>query len=558
MKLVIVESPHKATTIGRYLGPEYQVKASKGHVRDLSSHGSGGLGISIDKGFQPIWEVPEDKLKIVEELRKAAEKADEVILATDPDREGEAISWHLAQLLNLDLATTKRLQFHEITEPAIKEALANPGHIDLNLVDSQLTRRMYDRIIGFKLSGLLSRKIFAKSAGRVQSPTLKMIVDNDKAVAHWVPENYWTVNVTLSVDGKEVPATLIDKKGKTVEFKSEDEAKAALAKIPQTLRVFGVKKSAKTAMPKEPFTTSTLQQEASRLYHMSPTKTMEAAQKLYEGVKVGDQTIGLITYMRTDSTRLSDRFYNVHAVPFIKEKFGDSFVGTLRAPKKSAHAQDAHEAIRPTGTHRTPSYVAPYLTKEQANIYRLIYSRALSSVMKPKQYEQTEVTFEGNGMQFLSKGSRTIFPGFEVVYKEFEEEEDPKTLPLMNEGQELPLKEKGEKKNTKPGPTPYSEGRVVRLMEEEGVGRPSTYASTIKTLLDHNYATRKSGTVVATEEGIHVTEAMEKYFPEIVSAKYTADMEKTLDDIDNGDLKWLDAMNAFYGPFMEKFAEVSK
>ena len=558
MKLVIVESPHKATTIGRYLGPEYQVKASKGHVRDLSSHGSGGLGISIDKDFEPIWEIPEEKKRIVDDLLKSAKKADEVILATDPDREGEAISWHLAQILGLDLKTTKRLQFHEITEPAIKEALANPGHIDLNLVDSQLTRRMYDRIIGFKLSGLLSRKINAKSAGRVQSPTLKMVVDNDKAVAQWVPENYWTVSVALTVEGKEVTASLIGENGKPIEFKSEQEAKDAIAKIPNTLTVLSVNKSKKTSSPKDPFTTSTLQQEASRLYHMPTTKTMEAAQKLYEGVKVGDQTIGLITYMRTDSTRLSDRFYNVHAVPFIKEKFGDDYVGKLKAPKKSAHAQDAHEAIRPTGTHRTPSYVAQFLTKEQANIYRLIYIRALSSVMKPKQSEVTEVTLSDGKNLFLAKGSKTLFPGFEILYKEFEEEEDPKALPSFKEGGEYPISNKEDKKNTKPGPTPYTEGRIVRLMEEEGVGRPSTYASTIKTLLDHNYVTRKSGTIVATEEGTHVTEVMEKFFPEIVSAKYTADMEKTLDDIDNGDVKWLDAMKGFYGPFMEKFSEVSK
>ena len=368
MKLVIVESPHKAQTIGRYLGSDYQVKASKGHIRDLSARGTGGLGINVKEHFDPLWEIPKDKQKIAEDLIKSAKKADEVILATDPDREGEAISWHLAQVLGLDPKTTKRLQFHEITKPAIEEALAHPGVIDLDLVESQLTRRMYDRIIGFKLSGLLSRKIGAKSAGRVQSPALKMIVDNDKAVAEWVPENYWTISVQLKVEGKEVSASLVDEKGKAIEFKTEDEAKAVLAKIPNTLSVFSLKTSKKTIAPKDPLTTSTLQQEASRLYHLSTSKTMEAAQKLYEGINLGGESIGLITYMRTDSTRLSERFYHVHAVPFIKERFGEQFIGSMRSAKKNSLTQDAHEAIRPTGTHREPRLVEQYLTKEQYNV----------------------------------------------------------------------------------------------------------------------------------------------------------------------------------------------
>ncbi len=557
MKLVIVESPKKCETIGHYLGSDYKVMASQGHIRDLSTRGKGGLGIDVEHDFKPDFKITPGKAEIIKNLEKNAKKADEVILATDPDREGEAISWHLASVLGLDIATTKRLQFHEITKPAILAALNNPGHIDLNLVSSQETRRMYDRIIGFKLSSLLQKKMGSKSAGRVQSATLKMIVDNDEEIKSFVPSEYWTIEVTILVDGKELVLSLDKVDGKAITISSKEEADALLARIGDTLDLISLETSKKSIPSKLPFTTSTMQQEAYNRYKFSTSKTQSIAQRLYEGKDINGEHVGLITYMRTDSTRLSPTFFHGHAVPFIKETFGDEYVGHYKQAKNNASSQDAHEAIRPTGTHRTPSLVSRYVEPDEAKLYKLIYDRALASCMSDKVVESTTAIFESNGLTFKATGVKTIFKGYEAIYGEFEDDKD-KILPPLKEKETYELTKKdGEQKFTK-APARYSEAKVVKMMEEKGIGRPSTYASTIKTLIRSGYITSKGGIVTPTEAGSRTTLVLGKYFPEIVSSEYTANMEKTLDEISNGEESRLDAMNSFYGPFIQKYEEVAQ
>jgi DNA topoisomerase-1 len=556
MKLVIVESPHKSITIGRYLGDGYKVVASQGHIRDLSMHGKGGLGIDVEHEYKPDWTLSPGKSKIVNELKTEAKKADEVLLATDPDREGEAISWHLAEVLHLDLSTTKRLQFHEITKPAIMEAIENPKYIDMNLVDSQMTRRMYDRIIGFKLSSLLQKKMGSKSAGRVQSVTLKMIVDNDAERKAFVPEEYWTVEISVLVNGKSINLSLAKVDGKAVKIHNEIEAKEILDRIPEYLELTALDTSKKKVEPKFPFTTSTMQQEAYNRYKFSPNKTQSIAQRLYEGLEIAGENVGLITYMRTDSARISPEFFKRHAEPFIIETFGKEYVGYVKSAKKGALTQDAHEAIRPTGTHRTPEIVSKYVTADEAKLYRLIYDRAMASLMAPKVVEETKATFSGNGLTFTVSGSHTLFKGYEAIDAFIED--SAKELPALSQGASYQVNEKKkEQKFTQP-PAAYSEAKVVKLMEEKGIGRPSTYATTIQTLQKSGYVTSKGGILTPTEQGIRTTLVLAKYFPEIVSTEYTANMENTLDQIEKGEEKWLEAMNNFYDPFMKKFQDVEK
>jgi DNA topoisomerase-1 len=557
MKLVIVESPKKCETIGHYLGADYKVMASQGHIRDLSTKGKGGLGIDVDHDFKPDFVITPTKLGIVKDLKSAANKADEVILATDPDREGEAISWHLAQVLGLDIEKTKRLQFHEITKPAIEEAIKNPSHIDMNLVNSQETRRMYDRIIGFKLSSLLQKKMSSKSAGRVQSVTLKMICDNDAEIKAFVPEEYWTIDVVLTLDGKTINATLDKIDGKTAAIHNKDEAEAILKRIGASLDVVSVDAEKKKVPSKLPFTTSTMQQEAFNRFKFSTNKTQSIAQRLYEGMDINGEHVGLITYMRTDSTRLSEDFYYQHAKPFILEKFGPDYLGFIKTGKKNDLVQDAHEAIRPTGTHRTPDLVARYVEPDEAKLYRLIYDRALASLMSDKLEEQTTALFGANGLVFKATGTRTLFKGYEAIYGDFEDD-DTKLLPEIKEGEKYAInKVDPEQKFTK-APARYSEAKVVKMMEEKGIGRPSTYASTIKTLIDRGYVTSKSGIITPTETGLRTTLVLNKYFPEIVSTEYTADMEGKLDQIEEGKESKLEAMNEFYKPFIEKFLKVQE
>ena len=557
MKLVIVESPTKCDTIKRYLGDEYIVKASYGHIRDLATKGKGGLGIDVDHGFAPAYIINNDKKKVVYELQTLAKQVDEVILATDPDREGEAIAWHLAQVLGLDVKTNKRLEFHEITRDSINEALAHPRTIDLDLVSSQETRRMLDRIIGFKLSSLLNKKIHSKSAGRVQSATLKLVYDQEKEIEAFIPEEYWKINCKVLINNKEYDLTYVSDEFGNKDIHNKQEADRILSLLKDKAAVIKVDKTVKTVESKVPFTTSTLQQEAFSRLKFKTDKTQRVAQSLYEGIQVNGEHVGLITYMRTDSTRLAPVFVN-RANAYINEAYGKEYLGHPKAFKASEMAQDAHEAIRPTSNHRTPDSIRKYLTPDQYNLYKLIYNRTLASLMKGKKEEVLSAQLSCNGVRFKVDFTRTLFPGYEVVYKDEEEVKHYKNLPELLDGEELVITSKeAEQKYTTP-PSRFSEAKVVKMMEEVGIGRPSTYASTISTLKKRKYVEEEKGILIVTDQGKKTAHVLDKYFPEIVNAKYTAEMENKLDTISEGNNSSISILESFYDDFMDHFSKVVK
>ena len=552
MKLVIVESPAKCTTIKRYLGDDYRVEASLGHIRDLATKGKGGLGVDVDNGFAPTYIINKDKEGVVEKLRNAARQADEVILATDPDREGEAIAWHLAEVLRLNKKTTKRLEFHEITRESITDAMKHPRVIDGNLVASQETRRIVDRIIGFKLSTLLYRKIHSRSAGRVQSATLKLIADHDAEIDAFKAEEYWNILISVKVGNKDFALTLVSDDGKPLTVHNEKEAQKILSEIPEFLTIESVQKEYRFKESKEPFTTSTMQQEAFARLKFKTDKTQREAQKLYEGINVGDEHVGLITYMRTDSTRLSETYVQ-RASAYIIETFGKDYLGRVKKEKKSELMQDAHEAIRPTSNHRTPESIRKYLTPDQYRLYKLIYNRALASLMKPKKEEVMMVTLSGGNHEFKFELAHTVFKGYEMVYSEPDEPKDYSgSFPKISEGESLlVVKKDSEQKFTQP-PAKYSEAKLVKLMEEVGIGRPSTYASTIKILRDRKYIEDIGGILSTTEQGKKTAFVLNKYFPEIINAKYTAQMEEKLDNVQEGTESRVATLSAFYNSFIEE------
>lgn len=550
MKLVIVESPAKCTTIKRYLGEEYEVVASKGHIRDLATSGKGGLGVDVEHNFAPTYIINKDKQSIVKELKKDAIKCSEVILATDPDREGEAIAWHLAQVLNLDVEKTKRLEFHEITRVSIQEAMEKPRVINKDLVSSQETRRILDRIIGFKLSTLINRKIHSKSAGRVQTATLKMICDHDIDITKFVPEEYWTIDVKAEIFGKTYDLVYDSVNGENKKVVDGATAQQIIDQIPNDLFVIDVSKTVKSRESREPFTTSTLQQEAFSRLKFKTSKTQRIAQELYEGINVGGEHVGLISYMRTDSTRLSPTFVD-RATKYIAETFGKEYLGHPKHLKKIGLMQDAHEAIRPTSNHRTPESVKEFLTPEQFELYRLIYNRCLASLMKPKQEEIMEIDLDGNGVKFHTQLSKTIFKGYEILLKE-QNSNTYQEFPDIQKGYVFHLTEKKcEQKFTQP-PAHYSEAKLVKMMEEVGIGRPSTYASTIDILRKRKYIENSGGILTSTDQGKKTAHVLEKYFPEIINTKYTAAMEKKLDNIETGAVSSLEVLNDFYQPFIKQ------
>ena len=553
MKLVIVESPAKCTTIQKYLGGDYVVKASLGHIRDLTTSGKGGLGVDIDNDFAPTYAINKEKIKVVNELRTLAKKADEVILATDPDREGEAIAWHLAQVLSLDVSTNKRWEFHEITRDSIKSAMETPRTIDMNLVSSQETRRILDRIIGFKLSTLLNSKIRSKSAGRVQSAALKLINDHDDIIKRFVPEEYWNLVTKISLDGKEYSLTYLGKDGKKKDIANKEEMDEILKNLDENVKVIKIEKSVRSLESKEPFTTSTMQQEAFAKLKFKTKKTQFLAQGLYEGLDIGGEHVGLITYMRTDSTRLSPAFI-AHASEFITNKFGAEYLGHSRQLQKVGHMQDAHEAIRPTADFRTPDSIRQYLSPDQYNLYKLIYNRTMASLMRPKKDEVIKVTFENNGYLFQLEFTKNIFKGYEIILKE---DSGDDYVPTIKEGDTFTFtKKSGEQKFTQP-PAHLNEAKLVKLMEEVGIGRPSTYVSTIETLKSRSYINNTNGVLTVTDQGDVTCAVLDKYFPEIVSSKYTAQMETQLDSIKDGNNSRLKILKSFYGPFMEEL-EIAK
>ena len=550
--LVIVESPSKSNTIQKYLGSDYKVVPSVGHIRDLSTHGKGGLGVDVDNDFKPDYVISKDKDKTVAELKRLAKKADHVYLATDPDREGEAISWHLAQELGLPETEKNRVTFHEITHDAVLEAFQNPREIDMELVHSQETRRILDRIIGFKLSGLLRSKIRSKSAGRVQSAALKMIVDREREIEAFQVTEYWTIEAQFEKDGVRFNASLSKIDGEKAELKTEEEAAKIVEACGGPFEVTAIKETAKSTKPFKPFITSTLQQEASTKLGFPAKKTMSVAQKLYEGIDVGKGEEGLITYMRTDSPRLSD-VYTKAAHGYITKKYGKEYNGYFSA-KAGSNAQDAHEAIRPTSIDNEPDKIKPYLTNDQYKLYKLIYARALASQMAPRKQLSTSVTLSQSGYDFTANGSKEQFDGWTRAYKDYYSSEE-KVLPELKETEVLHAAEvKPERHETVP-PARYTEARLIRELEEQGIGRPSTYAMIIDTIRERGYVQLKdpkarNSVFIPTEQGKLTVDSLNQFFADsIMNIKYTAEMETELDEIANGDKEEVATLRRFWDEF---------
>ena len=564
--LVIVESPSKSKTIQKYLGKDYSVVSSKGHIRDLATKGKDGLGVDVENDFLPTYEISKDKKDVVSDLKKKADRADYVYLATDPDREGEAISWHLAQELGLDESLSDRVTFHEITHDAVLEAFRNPRPIDMDLVHSQEARRILDRLIGFKLSKLLKNKIKSKSAGRVQSVALKLIADREKEIQSFNPEEYWTLDAKFIKDGTEFTASLTKINGEKAEIHNKEEADRAYAACQGEFTVSEVHPTSKTLAAYKPFITSTLQQEASTKLGFSAKRTMSIAQKLYEGIDIGSGQEGLITYMRTDSTRLSGVFMAAARDKIISE-YGKEYAGYYRV-KNDANAQDAHEAIRPTSLNNTPDRIKAHLTAEQYRLYKLIYARALSSQMSAARFSGETVTISQNGYDFTASGSRMVFDGFLKVYLEYYSGKDT-VLPKLETGDKLTAAElKANQHFTEP-PARYTEARLIRKLEEDGVGRPSTYAMIIDTIQARGYAelkpsTAKSRTKVffPTEQGMLTSERLDEYFSQIINTKYTAAMESELDEIAEGKADEKKILHDFWNTFTplldEAYARMEK
>ena len=540
-KIIIVESPSKSKTIESYMGEEYKVVASNGHIRDLATRGKGGLGIDIPAGFIPRYEILKEKTLKVAELKKIC-KGNEVYLATDPDREGEAISWHLASVLELDLNTVNRIEFNEITRPAIIEAFKHPRRIDQALVQSQETRRMLDRIIGFQLSNLLQKKIKTKSAGRVQSSVLKLIVDLEEEINNFIPEPYFRISAHNDI----LSLQLIDEKQNYYNISSKAEANRIYYELGSQFVCQNVIKGDKLRNSKPAFITSTLQQEASTKYGFSAEKTMRVAQALYEGKEIGNMQVGLITYMRTDSTRLSDVFVN-QALQYIKDNYGSEYCGKLKLKNKD-NSQDAHEAIRPTSLNRRPEDVDKYLTSDERKIYRLIYNRTIASLMSSAKFESTTLLFVNNGHIFKTTGQRLLFDGYLKVYG-FNDEDKNELLPEVHVGDVISRCEVDlEELFTKPK-SYFTEATIIKTMEELGIGRPSTYAQTISKLKTSKYIEIIEKKIHPTEQGILSIRKLEEFFTQILDPKYTANMELMLDEVAQGVANSVVELQKFYDNF---------
>ena len=550
--LVIVESPSKAKTIGKYLGANYKVIASVGHVRDLPKS---KLGIDIEQDFEPQYIPIRGKGDIIKELRKEAKKASKVYLATDPDREGEAISWHLAFLLGIDLDTPCRIVFNEITKSTIKDAIKHPRKIDISLVDAQQARRVLDRLVGYQISPLLWRKIRkGLSAGRVQSAALKIICDREKEIRSFEPKEYWTVTAEFK-KGRKFTAKLTEYKHKKLIVENELRNNEIIAELKQgSFSVASLTRKERSKKPWAPFTTSSMQQEASTKLNFNTKKTMMVAQQLYEGVDVkGVGSIGLITYLRTDSVRISDEA-KAAAAEFITEHYGKEYLGNNIYTNKKKDIQDAHEAIRPSNISLVPEDIKESLTTEQYKLYRLIWCRFMASQMTAARFDNLQAEIENGDYTFRTTGSKLLFDGYQRVYKTGADEEKDRILPSLEEGEKLENTDiKGEQNFTQP-PSRYTEASLVKELEEKNIGRPSTYAPIVATLSERKYVTREKKSLVPTELGFLVTGLMEEYFREIVDVNFTADMEDKLDDVEIEKLEWKTVIRDFYGPFAKELA----
>jgi len=576
-KLVIVESPAKARTLGKILGKGFSIKASVGHVRDLPQK---TLGVDVKNGFAPTYVVPQGKRKVVKELKEAASKAAAVYLATDPDREGEAISWHLVNAAKLDQVPTHRVVFHEITEQAIKDAFRHPRQIDMHLVDAQQARRVLDRLVGYKISPLLWRKVKGRlSAGRVQSVALRMVVERERQIQNFVPQEYWTIEAELaktSTDKKSPSfrARLAAIKGKAEKLKIErqSEAEPIVRQLKKaTYSVTQVSKKKVSRQPAPPFITSTLQQEAWRKLRFTAVRTMAIAQQLYEGLPVGEEgEVGLITYMRTDSTRVAGSAIE-ETRDYIAGKYGAEFLPARPRSfaKKAKGAQEAHEAIRPTKVRREPGLVKPYLTTEQARLYRLIWERMVASQMAAAVFDTTTVDIEAKEPQkgtvyiLRAAGSTPLFLGFLVLYSEGKDEveaegEGKARLPPLDEGELLRLLDVLPEQHFTEPPPRYNEATLVKALEERGIGRPSTYAPIISTLRRRTYVERKrDGRFHPQELGFIVSDLLVEHFPKIIDTGFTAKLEEQLDEIARGQRAWAGAIEEFYTPFEEVLKQAS-
>ncbi|MBA2874004.1 type I DNA topoisomerase [Thermaerobacillus caldiproteolyticus] len=559
--LVIVESPAKAKTIERYLGKKYKVKASMGHVRDLPKS---QMGVDINNDYEPKYITIRGKGPVIKELKTAAKKAKKVFLAADPDREGEAIAWHLAHMLELDIHSDCRVVFNEITKDAIKESFQHPRAINMHLVDAQQARRVLDRLVGYNISPLLWKKVKkGLSAGRVQSVALRLIIDREKEIKEFQPEEYWTIQAEFVKGNETFTALFYGVDGQKLDLKNEEEVKKILQRINgNRFTVKSVTKKERKRNPVPPFTTSSLQQEAARKLNFRTKKTMMLAQQLYEGIDLGSEgTVGLITYMRTDSTRVSETAQQ-EALSYIEATFGKEFVAQeKRKEKKSANAQDAHEAIRPTSTFRDPNSVKPYLSRDQFRLYKLIWERFVASQMAPALLDTMSVEVENEGVLFRASGSKVKFPGFMKVYVEGTDDqtdEQDRLLPDLQEGETVISKDIEQRQHFTQPPPRYTEARLVKTLEELGIGRPSTYAPTLDTIQKRNYVVLENKRFVPTELGEIVLELILEFFPEILDVEFTAKMEKSLDEIEEGKIEWVKVVDEFYREFEKRLQIAEK
>lgn len=559
--LVIVESPAKVKTIKKFLGSNYEVLASNGHVRDLPKS---KMGIDVENGFEPKYITIRGKGDILATLRKAEKKADKVYLATDPDREGEAISWHLAEALKLDPKKQKRITFNEITKSAVKESLKHARAIDMELVDAQQTRRILDRMVGYKISPLLWQKVKrGLSAGRVQSVALRIIGDREDEINAFIPKEYWTLDIKLSAEEEKKPLTAHfygrDKK-MTIESKEQlDEILSGLRTAEYVVEE--VKKGERTKKPPLPFTTSTLQQEAANVLNFSTQKTMRLAQQLYEGIDIkGNGTVGLITYLRTDSTRISDEA-DAAARSYIRDQYGDEYAAEKgESSNNGKKIQDAHEAIRPTDISRLPAAVKESLSRDQFRLYQLIWKRFAASRMTSARYETTNIKIGAGGYRFTVSASRVVFEGFRLVYTDSQEtkEENNVITGKIEKGMLLTEKDIETKQHFTQPPAHYTEASLVRALEEQGIGRPSTYAPTITTIIARRYVAKENKNLYMTELGEIVNNIMKEAFPSIVDVNFTANMESLLDSIGEGTINWKTVVENFYPDLDEAVKEAEK
>lgn len=543
--LVIVESPHKSSTIGKYLGSDYKVVASVGHIRDLATSGKFGLGIDVENDFTPNYIPIKGKKKLISSLMKDVKNSDKIYLATDPDREGEAISWHLKEALEINDKDYERIVFNEITKNVVLESFNNARKIDMNLVKSQETRRFLDRIIGFRLSKLMQSKTGGKSAGRVQSAVLKLIVDREREIEKFVEEEYYTIEA----DFKDFVAELEKYRGKKIEIDSSIKADEILNSLSNAFKIESCITKEKEKTSKPVFKTSTLQQAAVNKLNFFSSKTMSVAQKLYEGIELENETVGLITYMRTDSERMSPEFIN-ETFDFIKKNYGEEYVGVVKKVKKKESDQDAHEGIRPTSIKRTPESIKKYLSTDEYKLYSLIYYRALASLMKNAKTNATTLVLENNGYTFKATGSVITFDGYLKVYSDYEDNKEMSLPDFSNYSSNTLIADKIEKVQhfTKPLPR-YTESSLIKEMESLGIGRPSTYANTLKTLKDRSYVTLIDKKFHPTEIGIKTTDKLQEYFSSIINVEYTAKMEEDLDEIAEDNKDNIKVLKDFYNEF---------